>query len=106
METKSPESAPTAQQGDIGTISIKDTAEQQGVQVTEQNPVGTVWDQAFYDTLTPEQQTIYKNADDATRTQMKGIIEVNRQLDQQGYQGDGDLTQEQVREAWSHIQVN
>ena len=106
VETKSPESAPTAQQGDIGTISIKDTAEQQGVQVTEQNPVGTVWDQAFYDTLTPEQQTIYKNADDATRTQMKGIIEVNRQLDQQGYQGDGDLTQEQVREAWSHIQVN
>lgn len=88
-----------------GSISLKDAAEQQGVQVTEQN-TGKVWDQAFYDSLNPQQQAAYKNADDSTRIQMKDIIEVNRQLDQQGYEGNGDLTQEQVRETWGNIIVN
>lgn len=37
---------------------------------------------------------------------MKSIIESNRWMEQQGYEGDGDLTQEQVRETWSNIIVN
>lgn len=57
--TKPPEAAPTAQQGDGGTIIIKDTVEQKGGQVQEQD-TSTVWDQAFSDTLTPQQQNPIK----------------------------------------------
>lgn len=96
---------PAPQPSTDGSVSLKDTADQKEVPVQEEEP-GGVWDQAFYDTLTPEQQTVYKNADDATRTQMKGIIEVNREMDQQGYQSGDELTQEEVREAWSHIIVS
>lgn len=88
-----------------GSVSLKDAAEQQGVQVTEQTG-GNVWDQAFYDTLTPEQQTAYKNADDATRSQMKGIIEANRQMDQEGYQGEWNQSQESVVDSWGKVTVN
>lgn len=98
---------PQGQQGQQGggSISLKDAAAQQGVTVTEQ-PTGKVWDQAFYDTLNPQQQAAYKNADDATRTQMKGIIEANRQMEQQGYKGSDDVSQEAVRDAWGNIIVN
>lgn len=69
-------------------------------------PAGSVWDQTFYDTLTPEQQTAYKNADDATRTQMKSIIEANRQMEQEGYQGEWEQSPDSVEESWSHVTVN
>lgn len=96
---------PAPQPSTDGSVSLKDTADQKEVPVQEEKP-GGVWDQAFYDTLTPEQQTVYKNADDATRTQMKGIIEVNREMDQQGYT-DGDSKDQQAnQEAWSHIIVS
>lgn len=105
VETKSPESAPTAQQGDIGTISIKDTAEQQEVQVTEQNPVGTVWDQAFYDSLTPSQQESYRSGDDFVRQQMQQFIEASRDLEAKGYQGNESTDPEENLKSWSQITV-
>lgn len=98
---------PQGQQGQQGggSISLKDAAAQQGVTVTEQ-PTGKVWDQAFYDTLNPQQQAAYKNADDATRTQMKSIIESNRQMDQAGYTDGDSKDQEATRDAWGNIIVN
>lgn len=105
QETVTQQQTSTPQPSAGGSVSLKDTAEQQGVQVTEQAG-GSVWDQAFYDTLNPQQQEAYKNADDATRTQMKSIIESNHQMDQQGYQGGDDLTQDEVRDTWGNIIVN
>lgn len=98
---------PQGQQGQQGggSISLKDAAAQQGVTVTEQ-PTGKVWDQAFYDTLNPQQQAAYKNADDATRTQMKSIIESNRQMDQQGYQGEWNQSPDSVVYSWGNVIVN
>lgn len=98
------EPADTQQQGG-GSISLKDAAEQQGVQVTEQN-TDRVWDQAFYDSLNPQQQAAYENADDATRTQMKSIIESNRQMDQQGYTDGDSKDQKATQDAWGNIIVN
>lgn len=105
QETVTQQQTSTPQPSAGGSVSLKDTAEQQGVQVTEQTG-GSVWDQAFYDTLNPQQQEAYKNADDATRTQMKGIIESNRQMEQQGYQGNGNISPDQLEETWSNVIVN
>ncbi|WP_302619248.1 hypothetical protein [uncultured Oscillibacter sp.] len=62
-------------------------------------PFGSVWDQSFYDTLNPEQKALYESFDDETRSWFKQEIESGRELKQQGYKGDGNLTQEQVSES-------
>lgn len=64
---------------------------------------GSVWDQAFYDTLTPEQQERYRNADDVGRQTMKGVIEASRELENQGYEGSGENSWEHDLEAWQGI---
>lgn len=70
---------------------------------------GTVWDQAFYDTLTPEQQEAYRNMTDAARKSMQHNIEQHRRLSEEGWSegggyGAGDLD-EGLMETWSHISV-
>lgn len=67
-------------------------------------PSGT-WDQAFYDTLTPEQQEIYKNGNSLLRSQMKQDIEATRRQEAEGWHGDGGSSPEAIEDAWSQTHV-
>nr|WP_326209819.1 SH3 domain-containing protein [uncultured Oscillibacter sp.] len=79
-----------------------------GSQQTEQQTVNKDgWNQAFYDTLTPEQKKVYESLPDASgRNMMKQNIENQRQREADGWATDfGDPTEEELKDAWSNIQV-
>lgn len=72
-------------------------------QQPQQNKDG--WDQAFYETLTPEQQETYKNLPDASyRNKMQQNVEKTRQREAEGWTVEwGTPTEEQLEEAWGNM---
>lgn len=72
---------------------------------SQQNKDG--WDQAFYNTLTPEQKAVYESLPNASsRNMMKQDILNIRQQEAEGWITEGGTpTEEELREAWSHIQM-
>ena len=65
----------------------------------------STWNQAFYETLTPEQQALYKNGDDFFRHQMQTNMEIERRQAAEGWHGAGELDDQSNRDAWSQIYV-
>ncbi len=111
---------PVVQQQQTGNPSDGSTTTQQQTGGTQQQPstdsgqqteqqTGNKdgWNQAFYDTLTPEQKKVYENfSDAASRRRMQQNIENKRQREAEGWTTDfGDPTEEDLRDAWSHIQI-
>lgn len=70
-------------------------------------PSGSVWDQAFYDTLTDIQKEDYKKFNDEDRVKMQQAVELTREWEKEGYSpitgGNGELTGDKVVEGWSNI---
>ena len=90
----------------IGTILNGGTTQPQQPQqssTSQQNKDG--WNQAFYETLTPEQKTVYENMTSASeRNMMKQSMENMRQREAEGWIVDGsDPTEEELKEAWGNI---
>lgn len=88
--------------------ALKNNSQPSGQTQTQTPPSSTPsgnWDQAFYDTLTPEQKEIYKNGDSFLRSQMQQNIEADRRLTEQGWKSDDESTAEGINEAWSQISV-
>ena len=112
---------PVAQQPSGGNTQGKpsgQTQQQQPTQQQQQTPQGgdttqpqqpqqnkDGWNQAFYETLTPEQKTVYENMTSASERNMMRIdIENLRQQEAEGWIVDGsDPTEEELKEAWSNI---
>lgn len=112
---------PVAQQPSGGSTQGKpsgQTQQQQPTQQQQQTPQGgdttqtqqpqqnkDGWNQAFYETLTPEQKTVYENMTSASeRNMMKQSMENMRQREAEGWIVDGsDPTAEELKEAWSNI---
>ena len=91
---------PTQQQTQQQTPQGGDTTQ---TQQPQQNKDG--WNQAFYETLTPEQQETYKNLPDASyRNMMQQDVEKTRQLEAEGWTVEwGTPTEEQLEEAWGNM---
>ena len=91
---------PTQQQTQQQTPQGGDTTQ---TQQPQQNKDG--WNQAFYETLTPEQQETYKNLPDASyRNMMQQSIEKAQALKEQGWTVEwGTPTEEQLEEAWGNM---
>lgn len=91
---------PTQQQTQQQTPQGGDTTQ---TQQPQQNKDG--WNQAFYETLTPEQQETYKNLPDASyRNKMQQNVEKTRQLEAEGWTVEwGTPTEEQLEEAWGNM---
>ena len=91
---------PTQQQTQQQTPQGGDTTQ---TQQPQQNKDG--WNQAFYETLTPEQKTVYENMTSASeRNMMKQSMENMRQREAEGWIVDGsDPTEEELKEAWGNI---
>ena len=72
-------------------------------QQPQQNKDG--WNQAFYETLTPEQKTVYENCPDASyRNMMQQEVEKKRQREAEGWTVNwGTPTEEQLEEAWGNM---
>ena len=68
-------------------------------------PSGSVWDQAFYDTLTDIQKEDYKKFNDEDRVKMQQAVELTREWEKEGYiSSNGQyLTPEEIEESWSNI---
>lgn len=47
----------------------------------------TVWDQEFYNSLNERQKELYNNGDDEYRIRMKQMVELERQMESDGYYG-------------------
>lgn len=83
-----------------------DNSSQQSQQ-SQQQHTGTVWDQAFYDTLNDNQKALYESYDDYGREMMKTNMEIARQWEREGYTStDGyHSTGEQMEESWKNVTV-
>ena len=103
--SKSSGGSTTTQQQTGGTQQQPST--DNGQQTEQQTGNKDGWDQAFYDTLTPEQKEIYENLPDASgRNMMKQNIENRRQRESEGWTTDfGDPTEEDLKNAWGNIQL-
>ena len=95
-QQQQPTQQPTQQQTPQGG----DTTQ---TQQPQQNKDG--WNQAFYETLTPEQQETYKNLPDASyRNMMQQKVEKARQREAEGWVVNaGTPTEEQLEEAWGNM---
>ena len=121
LEATPPTTEPVVQQPSGGSTQGKpsgQTQQQQPTQQQQQTPQGggttqtqqpqqnkDGWNQAFYETLTPEQKTVYENMTSASeRNMMKQSMENMRQREAEGWIVDGsDPTAEELKEAWSNI---
>lgn len=93
---------PAQQQQPQQSSDTQQSGEQQAPTINKDR-----WDQAFYETLTPEQQEVYKNmTDGSSRYHMQQSIEKQRILESEGWTTQaGDPTEEQLENAWSNIKV-
>lgn len=93
-------------------VSYGGTGEQQQQQQPQQPTEGQTsqnkdgWDQSFYDTLTPEQKAVYEGLSASSRNQMKNNILNQREREANGWTvSGGDPTEEDLKNAWSNIQM-
>ena len=100
QQTSKPSGGTTTQQQQPS--DTKQSVEQQAPTINKDE-----WDQAFYETLTPEQQEVYKNmTDGSSRYNMQQSIEKQRKREAEGWTTQfGDPTEEQLENAWSNIKV-
>lgn len=122
LEATPPTTEPVVQQPSGGSTQGKPSGQTQQQQPTQQQTQQTPqgggttqtqqpqqnkdgWDQAFYETLTPEQQETYKNLPDASyRNMMKQDVEKARALEAEGWTVNwGTPTEEQLEEAWGNM---
>lgn len=95
---------PQGQQGQQGQTQQPTGSQQPTGGQTSQNKDG--WDQSFYDTLTPEQKAVYEGLSASSRNQMKNNILNQREREANGWTVDhGDPTEEDLKNAWSNIQM-
>ncbi len=101
-QQQQPTQQPTQQQTPQGGDTTQ-TQQPQQSSTSQQNKDG--WNQAFYETLTPEQQETYKNLPDASyRNMMQQDVEKTRQLEAEGWTVNwGTPTEEQLEEAWGNM---
>ena len=106
QQTSKPSGGSTTTQQQTGGTQQQPSTDN-GQQTEQQTGNKDGWDQAFYDTLTPEQKEIYENLPDASgRNMMKQNIENRRQRESEGWTTDfGDPTEEDLKNAWGNIQL-